>query len=274
MSYRRMLFLSSALTVVLSQMTWSGSGVGGTTPLSPVLSSQSGDRHPGELRRRTVTAAEARRDGLPVPVYPEAPEVVPAPSPSPSPSVQGESAVVDHAAPEGTVPEGQAVTMPEEANPVDAGAAPSAERPAPSFEGDGLVGTMGLTPVLRMMENLPFQDAVNLLSTNRAYRDNFELWRGLANIHQVPIPENITTAAGVRGVLKIAVTRMMVEFRGELQHLTQETYTPELITSFLERAQKYPFLWPELIKTFQEVYISMGAGHVNFADAFFWKIFF
>ena len=272
MSYRRMLFLSSALTVVLSQMTWSGSdlGSGEPTSLAPVISSPSQgaqdqwDRHPRELRRRMIAAAEARRDGLPVPVYPEASEV------APSPSVQGESAVVDHAAPEETPPEGQAVTMPEEANPVAEATAPSSERPAPSFDGDGLVGTVGLTPVLRMMENLPLQDAVNLLSTNRAYRDNFELWRGLANIHQVSIPENITTAAGVRGVLK----SMIEEFRGDLQHLTPETYTPELITSFLERAQRYPFLWPALVETLQEFYISMDSEHVAVNDVIFGRFFF
>jgi hypothetical protein len=144
--------------------------------------------------------------------------------------------------------------MPEEVIPVDARTVPSAERPAPSFDGDGLVGAVGLTPVLRMMENLPFRDAVNLLSTNRAYLDNFELWRGLANIYQIPIPQDVKTAAGVRDVLKITVTRMMVEFRGELQHLTRETSTPELITSFLERAQRYSFLWSALVDRMIKLY--------------------
>jgi hypothetical protein len=47
MFYRRVLFLSSALTVVLSQMTWSGSDVGSGEPTlpAPVISSQSQGGH-------------------------------------------------------------------------------------------------------------------------------------------------------------------------------------------------------------------------------------
>lgn len=117
----------------------------------------------------------------------------------------------------------------------------------PEFAEDHLVGKLGMDPVINMLPDLSFEEAMNLLSANRAYRHALVLWKKMAVIHHA----TMDGMNSVKDALDMIRSAVQETFRKEFFQIKLGIPRPEMMTSFLTRAQRSPFLWPVLLDDLQ-----------------------